>query len=250
MMRSYTSGVCGSGRICEMHQITGPKYFLSWFQPQVGISEVDDGARQRQKSCPGKHSARIAEEPSYHPDSASRLADCHSGYMHHTLLDIGADDTLWLILRSITVYKSLLEPCAQLVTAGGSCQIQDMHPDLDVMDFEMGEKKGQQIQFRLKNFKNCKTNHKVPMAVQGPSSPSSSFLYPYRFHILIGSWLFFTGAAFFRVSRQPYNSRVKTEQYETIFKATTLGAVIGGVGLNGGLNKPHSQAIMEQRQQT
>lgn len=74
-------------------------------------------------------------------------------------------------------------------------------------------------------------------------------LYPYRFHILCSTWLFLTGVAFFRVSRQPYNSRVKPEQYETIFKATTLAAVIGGIGVNGGLNKPHSQAVKEEKHQ-
>lgn len=83
------------------------------------------------------------------------------------------------------------------------------------------------------------------MANQESSSRFIS-LYPYRFHILCGTWLFFTGAAFFRVSRQPYNSRVKTEQYETIFKATTLAGVIVGIGMNGGLNKPHSQVEREK----
>lgn len=73
-------------------------------------------------------------------------------------------------------------------------------------------------------------------------------LYPYRSHLLCGTWLFLTGAAFFRVSRQPYNSRVKSEQYETVFKATTLAAVIGGIGLNGGLNMPHSHAVKERHQ--
>lgn len=73
-------------------------------------------------------------------------------------------------------------------------------------------------------------------------------LYQYRFHLLCGTWLFLTGAAFFRVARQPYNSRVKSEQYETVFKATTLAAVISGIGLNGGLNKPHSEAVREKRQ--
>lgn len=81
------------------------------------------------------------------------------------------------------------------------------------------------------------------------TNPHFSHSYPYHFHILCGTWLFLTGAAFFRVSRQPYNSRVKSEQYETIFKATTLAAVIGGIGLNGGLNKPHSQAVKEEHQQ-
>lgn len=81
------------------------------------------------------------------------------------------------------------------------------------------------------------------------SDPYLSYFYPYRFHILCGTWLFLTGAAFFRVSRQPYNSRVKSEQYETIFKGTTLAAVIGGIGLNGGLNKPHSQAVKEKHHQ-
>ncbi|KAH7058681.1 hypothetical protein B0J12DRAFT_651123 [Macrophomina phaseolina] len=66
---------------------------------------------------------------------------------------------------------------------------------------------------------------------------SESALSRYRFHILTGAWLFITVTACFRVSRQPYNSRLKSGQYESIFKGTSLAAVLTGIGVSGGMNR-------------
>lgn len=44
----------------------------------------------------------------------------------------------------------------------------------------------------------------------------------------------------FRVYRQPYNRKMEIDQIETIPKATTLGAVIVGIGLSGKINKARS----------
>lgn len=74
-----------------------------------------------------------------------------------------------------------------------------------------------------------------------------SALSRYRYRILFGAWLFVTGVAFFRVSRQPYNSRIKSEQYETIFKGTSLAAVLAGIGVSGGLNRPRSETAAGER---
>lgn len=64
----------------------------------------------------------------------------------------------------------------------------------------------------------------------------------YKYEVLFAGWIVVTGAAFFRVSRQPYNTRIKSEQYETIFKGTTLGSALIGFGLSGQLGKRRSAA--------
>ncbi|KAF1836480.1 hypothetical protein BDW02DRAFT_493585 [Decorospora gaudefroyi] len=60
---------------------------------------------------------------------------------------------------------------------------------------------------------------------------SESALENYRYEILFGAWLAVTGATFLRVKRQPYSTRLKIEQYESIFKGTSLGAVLIGIGI-------------------
>ncbi|KAH7385397.1 hypothetical protein DE146DRAFT_680977 [Phaeosphaeria sp. MPI-PUGE-AT-0046c] len=47
----------------------------------------------------------------------------------------------------------------------------------------------------------------------------------YRYEFLFGAWLLVTGGTFLRISKQPYSSRLKIEQYESIFKGTSLSAV-------------------------
>lgn len=47
-------------------------------------------------------------------------------------------------------------------------------------------------------------------------------------------WLVGTSAAFYRVSRQPFPARQKWEQYETIFKGTTLAAALAGIAVGSG----------------
>ncbi|KAF4554909.1 Hypothetical protein D9617_3g019780 [Elsinoe fawcettii] len=63
------------------------------------------------------------------------------------------------------------------------------------------------------------------------------FLQINRYLFLFATWAAVTGAAFYRVSRQPYITRIKTEQYETIFKGTTLLAALVGIGMSGRLGK-------------
>ncbi|KAF2446899.1 hypothetical protein P171DRAFT_429844 [Karstenula rhodostoma CBS 690.94] len=64
-------------------------------------------------------------------------------------------------------------------------------------------------------------------------TPSPGLLIRYRYPLLITAYACITGAAFLRVSRQPYSRSIKWEQYETIFKFTTLGAVLVGIGTGG-----------------
>jgi hypothetical protein len=53
----------------------------------------------------------------------------------------------------------------------------------------------------------------------------------YRYELLFGAWMLVTGATFLKISKQPYSSRLKVEQYESIFKGTSLGAVLLGMGM-------------------
>jgi hypothetical protein len=53
----------------------------------------------------------------------------------------------------------------------------------------------------------------------------------YRYELLFGAWMLVTGATFLKISKQPYSSRLKTEQYESIFKGTSLGAILFGIGM-------------------
>ncbi|CAE7026480.1 hypothetical protein PTTW11_04079 [Pyrenophora teres f. teres] len=64
-----------------------------------------------------------------------------------------------------------------------------------------------------------------------PTQVSESALEKYRYEILFGAWLAVTGATFLRIKRQPYSTRLKIEQYESIFKGTSLGAVLIGIGI-------------------
>lgn len=69
-----------------------------------------------------------------------------------------------------------------------------------------------------------------------------SLLSQYRYHLLFGIYASATAAAFYRVHRQPYNTAIKWEQYETIFKGTTLAAAIAGFAMSGTVNKRRSSA--------
>ena len=63
------------------------------------------------------------------------------------------------------------------------------------------------------------------------SQTSESAIEKYRYEILFGTWLAVTGATFLRIKRHPYSTRLKIEQYESIFKGTSLGAVLIGIGI-------------------
>ncbi|KAJ4983547.1 hypothetical protein SVAN01_10963 [Stagonosporopsis vannaccii] len=54
----------------------------------------------------------------------------------------------------------------------------------------------------------------------------------YRYEALFSVWLVVTGATFMRIRRQPYSTRLKVEQYESIFKGTSLGAIVLGIGMS------------------
>ncbi|KAL5387581.1 hypothetical protein DPSP01_003375 [Paraphaeosphaeria sporulosa] len=66
-----------------------------------------------------------------------------------------------------------------------------------------------------------------------PQPATAPLLTRYRYPILLIAYACITGAAFLRVARQPYSQSMKWEQYETIFKFTALGAVLGGIGMGG-----------------
>jgi len=67
-----------------------------------------------------------------------------------------------------------------------------------------------------------------------------SALHNYKYYLLTGVYIAVTSAAFYRVHRQPYHSAIKWEQYETIFKATTLATAIAGFALSGTVNTRRS----------
>ncbi|KAI1080686.1 hypothetical protein F5B20DRAFT_538557 [Whalleya microplaca] len=62
--------------------------------------------------------------------------------------------------------------------------------------------------------------------------PPENILSRYKYHLLIGTYLAITSLSFYRVHRQPFSPAIKSEQYETIFKGTTLAAVVGGVAMS------------------
>lgn len=70
--------------------------------------------------------------------------------------------------------------------------------------------------------------------------PIYSALVGYKYPLLCATYVLVTGAAFARVRRQPYTQSIKLEQYETIFKGTTLAAVVAGLAISGRGNKPRS----------
>ena len=74
----------------------------------------------------------------------------------------------------------------------------------------------------------------------------TSPLIQYKYHILVGGYTFITALAILRVNRQPYSSSVKAEQIETVFKGTTLGALVLGIGLSGRINRPRSTNIVDR----
>jgi hypothetical protein len=69
---------------------------------------------------------------------------------------------------------------------------------------------------------------------------NGSFWSDNRYKLLLSTYIIVTGAAFCTVYRQPYSRAVKLEQIETIFKGTTLAAVLIGFGIDGHLNKSRS----------
>jgi hypothetical protein len=64
------------------------------------------------------------------------------------------------------------------------------------------------------------------------SSVDAGFLDRHKYQVLVGTYVAVTAVLFLRVHRQPYSSAVKWEQYETIFKGTSLAAVLGGIAMS------------------
>lgn len=63
------------------------------------------------------------------------------------------------------------------------------------------------------------------------SSSTQHTILKYRYPLLMTTYIAATSFFFYRISRQPFAQAIKWEQYESVFKATTLAAVLGGVGL-------------------
>lgn len=67
-----------------------------------------------------------------------------------------------------------------------------------------------------------------------------SWLQRHRYRLLLGSYVIITGGAIVRIWRQPYSRNIKGEQVESVFKGTTLGAVVLGIAMSGQINKARS----------
>ena len=59
----------------------------------------------------------------------------------------------------------------------------------------------------------------------------------WKYQILFGVWLGGTAAVFWRIRRQPFRQAVKIEQYETVFKGTSLAAAVTGIAMSGKIKK-------------
>lgn len=67
----------------------------------------------------------------------------------------------------------------------------------------------------------------------------------YKYQLLFATYATVTGFAFWRIRRQPYNTSIKMEQYETVFKGTSLAAAVTGIAMSGSANVRRSQARNE-----
>ena len=74
---------------------------------------------------------------------------------------------------------------------------------------------------------------------------TDAYIQRYKYHILFGTYVSITGLAFLRIARQPYPRSFKGDQMESVFKATTLAALIASIGISGNLNRPRSAASRE-----
>lgn len=73
-----------------------------------------------------------------------------------------------------------------------------------------------------------------------PHESMSSFVQKYKLPLIGVVYCLATGGAFWRISRQPCSKSMKWGQYETVFKGTTLAAVVGGIAVSGGANRRRS----------
>jgi hypothetical protein len=55
----------------------------------------------------------------------------------------------------------------------------------------------------------------------------------WKYQILFAVWASVTAVAFSRIRRQPYSQSIKIEQYESVFKGTSLSGAVTGIALSG-----------------
>lgn len=67
-----------------------------------------------------------------------------------------------------------------------------------------------------------------------------SWLQRHQYRVLLGLYIIITGGAIVRIWRQPYSRNIKGEQIESVFKGTTLSAVVLGIAMSGQINKARS----------
>ena len=67
-----------------------------------------------------------------------------------------------------------------------------------------------------------------------------SWMQRQKYHALIGTYIVLTGGAALRIWRQPYSRNIKVEQIESVFKGTTLGAMVIGTAISGQINRLRS----------
>lgn len=74
------------------------------------------------------------------------------------------------------------------------------------------------------------------------------WLQQYRYHALVGTYVIVTGSALLRISRQPYTRSMKLEQMETIFKGTSLAAIVAGIAMGGKFKRARSSSHQDTNQ--
>ncbi|KAJ9644005.1 hypothetical protein H2201_006665 [Coniosporium apollinis] len=81
----------------------------------------------------------------------------------------------------------------------------------------------------------------MPPSTHSPTpSPAPSSLNR-NGYILLTAYVLITSTLLIRISRQPYNSRLKAGQYEKVLKGTGLAALLIGFGISGRLNRRRSE---------
>lgn len=74
----------------------------------------------------------------------------------------------------------------------------------------------------------------------------STLLSQYKYHLIASLYVLVTGGLAWRIKRQPDSQAVKAEQYETLFKGTTLAAILIAFVAGGKMNKPRSRGVVAE----
>ena len=78
------------------------------------------------------------------------------------------------------------------------------------------------------------------------TEPADTFAQKYKYQILGAAYITVTGAIFYRIAKRSYTPSIRWEQYESVFKGTTLATLVAGAALSGGINKPrHPRSELE-----